>query len=82
MAEVLTAVEVTLDDLIPVMSGPDLIDVTLVCTIRYTDATFATAASRQVSISSYSLMSPEQQATVTGLAQSLTALLHAQYVGS
>lgn len=82
MAEVLTAVEVTLDDLIPVMSGTDLIDVTLVCTIRYTDATFATAASRQVSISSYSLMSPEQQATVTGLAQSLKALLHNQYVGT
>jgi chorismate mutase len=82
MAEVLTAVEVTLDDLIPVMSGTDLVDVTLVCTIRYTDATFATAASRQLSISSYSLMTPEQQALVTGLAQSLKALLHTQYVGS
>jgi hypothetical protein len=82
MAEVLTAVEVTLDDLIPVMSGTDLIDVTLVCTIRYTDATFATAASRQLSISSYSLMTPEQQALVTGLAQALKQLLHDQFVGA
>lgn len=82
MAEVLTAVEVTLDDLIPVMSGTDLVDITLVCTIRYTDATFATAASRQISVSSYSLMSPEQQALVTGLSQSLKQLMHDQFVGA
>ena len=81
VAELLTPVEVTIDDLVPVMSGSDLIDVTLVYTTRYTDATFATVATRQNSISSFSLMTQEQRDYITTLSVGLKQALHLAIVG-
>jgi hypothetical protein len=80
MAEVLTAVETTLDDLVPVMSGSDLIDVQVVFTIRYTDHTNATVATRQQTISAFSLMTPEQQQYILALSAGMKQFLYNQYV--
>lgn len=81
MAEQLIPVEVTLDDLVPVMSGTDLIDVTLVYTVRYTDAGGSTVATRQASISSFGLMTQEQRDFVTALSAQLKTALHLAIVG-
>jgi hypothetical protein len=81
VAELLTPVEVTLDDLVPVMSGADLIDVSIVYTTRYTDATQATVATRQNTISAFGLMTQEQRDYITTLAVDLKQALHLAIVG-
>lgn len=80
-SELLTPVEVTIDDLVPVMAGPDLVDVTLVYTVRYVDITGTTIATRQASISSFGLMTAEQQAFITQLSQGIKQALHVAIVG-
>ena len=81
MPEQLIPVEVTIDDLVPVMSGTDLIDLTLIYSIRYTDAAQNTIATRQASLSSFALMTQEQRDFMTPLMAQIKQTLHVAVVG-
>ena len=80
-AEVLTPVEVTIDAFGIVMSGPDVVDITLLYTARYVDPTFSTVASRQASTSAIPFLSQEQFNVLGPLLLSLKHSLHIQVVG-
>ena len=80
-AEVLTPVEVTIDAFGIVMSGPDLVDITLLYTARYVDLTFSTVASRQASTSALPFMTQEQLDFLGPLLLSLKQSLHLSIVG-
>ena len=80
-AEVLTPVEVTIDDFALIMSGPDLVDITLVYTARYVDLTQTTVATRQASTSALPFMTQAQLDFLGPLLVDLKQALHLQIVG-
>ena len=82
MTATLTASEVWLDSLRPIVDGDgNLTDVTAVFNIRYVDETGTTVSIRNQSASSFAAMTSEQVAMVTGIYQSMIGALRTQFIG-
>lgn len=75
----LTATEVYLDSLRPIVSGGALADVVAVYQVRYVDENGATGTIIPSSVSSFGMMSAEQVAAVQEIYSGMLAALKAQY---
>ena len=82
MTQTLTASQVWLDSLRPIISGDDLVEVVAVVNIRYVDEAGETVAIRNQSVNSFALMTPEQLAVVRAVYQGMIDGIKAQYLGA